>query len=45
MHEKKRIRAEMRLTGLRRDAISKSVEFRNEMGDRELLLVERELKH
>ena len=45
VHEKKRIRAVMRLAGLRRDAISKVVEFRNEMDDRELLLVERELEH
>jgi len=45
VHEKKRIRAVMRLTGLRRDAIFKGAEFRNEMDDRKLLLVERELEH
>mmetsp|Transcript_42167 Transcript_42167/g.78095 ORF Transcript_42167/g.78095 Transcript_42167/m.78095 type:complete len:103 (+) Transcript_42167:207-515(+) len=45
VHEKKRIRAVMRLTGLRHDDIFKGAEFRNEMDDRKLLLVERELEH
>ena len=45
LREKKRIRAVVRLTGLRHDAISKDVEFRNEMDDRKLPLVKRELEH
>jgi hypothetical protein len=43
LREKKRIHAMVRLTGMRHDAISKGAEFRNEMDDSKLPLVEREL--